>query len=350
MRTLLLLALAGCASDAPDTSSTAAVDTADASGQDSADTAATDTADTDTGDTSVVDTADSGDTGPTALDPYSLADEVSSAEIEATITDLAAIGTRYTFTDGDEAARDYLVDRFTDLGLVAELDPFDVSGTEANNILVVVPGTVTPETVFVFSAHYDSTSDDAMNFAPGADDNASGVAAVLEAARLVAAHPLTSTAWFVLTAAEEQGSLGSAHLADAWVDDGVDVRGVIAPDMMGYWPLGEGDAFDILGDAGSEPLVEQMSGVADSLGVANKPWIHHDYCYGDDHTNYQEAGFPALSPMDCVEAHNVRSSGEDTPHYHRTTDTVDTLNLAFTTQVTAVTVVTFASWVQPLEP
>ncbi|GDX78351.1 hypothetical protein LBMAG42_01620 [Deltaproteobacteria bacterium] len=289
---------------------------------------------------------DSGDTGGDgAPDALAFAAEVDEDELLTTITDLADFGTRYTFTDGDDLAAEYLVDRFAELGLVAELDAFDVSGEPCNNVIAIVPGTVTPDVVYVFSAHYDSTSNQAETLAPGADDNASGVAAVLEAARILSVHPLASSAWFVLTAAEEQGSLGSAHLVERMMDEGIDARGVIAPDMMAYWPLGDADAFDILGDEASQPLVEDMAAVADALGVANKTWIQHDYCYGDDHTNYQDAGFPAISPMDCVEAHNVRNSGEDTPHYHRTTDAVDTLHLGFTAEVARVTTATFAGWV-----
>ena len=318
---LLFLLLACPAADDPDPGGVV---------DDSAPPEDTDTQDTDT------------DTG---FDPLGLAAEVSEAELRATITDLAALGTRFTYSDGDEAAADYLVERFAELGLVATRDAFDVEGTRCENLIVEVPGTVTPERVYVFSAHYDSTSNRPDSDAPGADDNASGVAAVLETARIFAEHRLESTAWFVLTAAEEQGSLGSLHLVETMQDQVIDARGVIAPDMIGYWPLGEGDAMDILGDDASAPLVQQMSEVADSLGVANKVWVEHDYCQGDDHTNFQDAGFPAISPMDCVEAHNVRGSGEETPHYHSHTDTVDTLHLGFTTRVVGVLTATFATWV-----
>jgi hypothetical protein len=119
---------------------------------------------------------------------------------------------------------------------------------------------------------------------------------------------------------------------------------VIAPDMIGYWPLGDADAFDILGDPDSEHLARDMADVADALGVAYKLWIDHGHCYGDDHTTYQEAGWPAISPMDCVEAHNIGTSGEDTPHYHRTTDTSDTLYFPFMIRVVQVEVATLATW------
>lgn len=291
---------------------------------------------------------DSGDAAPDLVDPLALAAEVSADEIATTIDVLAALGTRYHGTAGAIAARDWLLDECAALGLDAYLHEFDVEGTTAANVVAVHAGTEDPATIFVFQAHYDSTSNEKLTDAPGADDNASGVAAVLEAARILSTHPTRFTAWYVFTAAEELGSLGSAALVADAADEGADIRAVIAPDMIGYWPLGEGDAMDILGDVGSGPYVAAMGGWADALGVAHKDWEQHDYCYGDDHTRWQEGGFPAIAPMDCVEAHNVRGSGEDTPHYHRTTDTPATLHLGFTTKVVQVTTATFAEWVAPV--
>lgn len=283
-------------------------------------------------------------------DPIGLAAEVSQAELTTTIQELEQLMTRYTIGPGDEQARDYLVDRVTALGLTAELDPFPVGAEIANNIIVRHPGTTSPEVVYIFSAHYDSTSSTPMTLAPGADDNATGVAAVLEAARLLTPHAFKHSLWFVFTAAEEQGSLGSAHMVQWLMDQGIDVRGVIAPDMIGYWPKGDQDQFDILGDPASQFLVEHMADVATWLGVPHKTWINHNFCYGDDHTNFQEAGIPAITPMDCVEAHNVGSAGESTPHYHRPTDTFETLHMPLTTKVAGVIVTTLAELAEPVAP
>src|SRR5512134_212926 len=152
----------------------------------------------------------------TPLDPMSLAPLVSQAELETSIKALEALGTRYTIGAGDERAKDYLVERITAMGLVAELDPFMAVSETANNIIVKHPGTVEPNVVFIFSAHYDSTSNSAATAAPGADDNGTGVAAVLEAMRLMTKHSFKYSIWFVFTAAEEQGSLGSTHMAQ-WI-------------------------------------------------------------------------------------------------------------------------------------
>ncbi len=297
--------------------------------------------------------------GSGALDEQSIAElgawidevaaQVSEDELTATITELEELGTRYTGTAGNETAQTLLIERLEDYGLDVEVDPFTGRGFdgETANIIARMPGTTHPEVVWMFSAHHDSTSESPELAAPGADDNASGVAVVLEAARLLSAQPHHYSIWFVLTGAEEQGSLGSAHMVEWLADEGVDVRGVMAPDMIGYWPLEDSDAFDILGDEESEALVLQMAEVADLLGVAYQSWIEHRYCYGDDHTNFQEAGFPAISPMDCVEAHNVMGTAEETPHYHRATDTIDTLHMPFTTRVASVMVATLSAWGQP---
>ncbi len=284
--------------------------------------------------------------GPVGVDPIDLGNEVSLENLTQKIQGLEDLGTRYTFGEGDELALAWLVDEVEALGFVAELDPFDAAGETATNLVVVHPG-VDPQAVWIYSAHYDSTSNEPTFAAPGADDNASGVAAVLEAARILSRHRFRDEIRFVFTAAEEQGSLGSEHLAAQLAAEPVTVGGVIAPDMIGYWPLGDGDAFDILGDESSEHLVEGMADMADRMGVAYKTWIRHDYCWGDDHTRYQDAGLPALTPMDCVEAHNVPASGEETPHYHRWTDTIDTLHMPFTTRVAAVVTATLAEWAGP---
>ncbi|MDP7111193.1 MAG: M20/M25/M40 family metallo-hydrolase [Myxococcota bacterium] len=287
-------------------------------------------------------------TGDEPPNPLELAAEVDGDELSNTIADLEGFGTRYTFSDGDDQARDYLEGRLEELGLSPELDTFEVQGEIAANVIARKEGLERPDIVYMFSAHYDSTSENPQVSAPGADDNASAVAAVLEAARILAPLDTKYSLWFVLTAAEEQGSVGSAHMVDWLAADGVDIQGVIAPDMIGYWPLGDDDSMDILGDEGSRELADQMAAMAVRLGVSHKIWIQHSYCYGDDHTNFQEAGYPAISPMDCVEAHNVPASGETLPHYHRTSDTLDTLHMDFTTRVTQVLVGTFAELGEPL--
>jgi len=276
--------------------------------------------------------------------------QTSQSELTKSIADLTAFGTRFTFGQGDELARDYLSSRLKAYGLEVQLDAFSVDDTTATNVIARKTGSVSPEQVYIFSAHYDSTSEAPLQSAPGADDNASAVAAVLEAARILTPHSFEHSLWFVLTAAEEQGSLGSAHMTTWLKAQNVDVQAIIAPDMIGYWPLGDDDAFDILADSKSTQVADQMAAIADQMGVAYKMWVNHDYCYGDDHTIFQESGIPAISPMDCVEAHNLPASEESLPHYHKSTDTLETLYMPFTTKVAGVIIATFATLGRPVAP
>lgn len=283
-----------------------------------------------------------------AADPTVLANAVTEAELSGSIQGLEGLGTRFTMGPGDDNAKDYLVGRFTAMGLTPELDPFQFTSETANNIIVKHPGVENPEIVWIFAAHYDSISNTPMTDAPGADDNATGVAAVLEAARVLTPHAFKHSIWFVLTAAEEQGSMGSKHMMTWMPSMGLTFKGAIVPDMIGYWPAGDADELDILGDTASQFLVDKMAAVATRLGVAHKTYIQHGFCYGDDHTTFQEAGIPAIAPMDCVEAHNVSGSGEDTPHYHQTSDTFETLHMPKTTKVAGVIVATLAELAEPV--
>ena len=289
--------------------------------------------------------------GPTvvpAVDPMALALDVSPTALGASIDGLEQLGTRYTIGSGDEQARDHLLDRIAAMGLSAELDPFSAGGETANNVIVRHVGTVDPNVVYLFCAHYDSTSDTPDTWAPGADDNASGVAALLEGVRLITQHAFRYSVWFVFSAAEEQGSLGSAHLASWLAGQGFDVRGAVVPDMIAYWPQADQSVFDILGDPGSVALVDRMADVATRLGVAHQTWIQHTYCYGDDQTRFQDAGIPAVAVMDCVDAHNVPSAGETVPNYHRGTDTTGTLYMPMFAEVTGVMIATLAELAEPV--
>ncbi len=236
----------------------------------------------------------------------------------------------------------YIRDRFAEAGGETSFQEFDVDGRPHKNVIARY-GPAAGERVVV-GAHYDAAGP-----GMGADDNASGVAALLEAARLITAHAFRYSVWFVFSAGEEQGALGSKHLVGWLSAQGYDVRGAIVPDMIGYWPNGGASEFDILGDPSSTSLVGRMADMSTSLGVAHRSWIQHGYCYGDDQTTFQDAGIAAIAVMDCVDAHNVPAAGESTPHYHRTTDTSGTLDLPMTAKVVGVMVATMAALAEPVE-
>lgn len=182
---------------------------------------------------------------------------VEASRLKAQVTRLAAFGTRHTLSDtesstrGIGAARRWLAQEFKALGalpgsrlqlfedrFLAEPGPRLPRPVEIVNVGALLPGTDparVKETVVVV-AHYDSRADealDAIGDAPGANDDASGVALVLELARRMAAEKPAVGIHFVAVAAEEQGLLGSTHLARRLKADGVRVLACLGADMVG---------------------------------------------------------------------------------------------------------------------
>lgn len=171
--------------------------------------------------------------------------EVDPDRIRHIISTLAGFGTRHALstqnssTRGIGAARDWILAEMTKnaspamtvslnsyIQPVAERISFPVN---ISNVVAHIPGSVDPNRVYVVTGHYDSRKLDVMDYtgdAPGADDDASGVAVVMEMARVVALHGQPkATMIFAATAAEEQASYGSAHLAKTLKKEKYDVQG-----------------------------------------------------------------------------------------------------------------------------
>ena len=109
---------------------------------------------------------------------------------------------------------------------------------EIVNVVATLPGTQegARQRLYVVSGHYDSRASDVMDaeaYAPGANDDASGVAAVMEMACVMAAHRFDATLVFMAVAGEEQGLLGAAHWAEQARSKGLNVAGMITNDIIG---------------------------------------------------------------------------------------------------------------------
>ncbi|HEY5649139.1 MAG TPA: M20/M25/M40 family metallo-hydrolase, partial [Nitrospiria bacterium] len=110
-----------------------------------------------------------------------------------------------------EEAADYIRERFSAFGLEASEQRFQALGHQNRNIIGQIEGSRPQSPVLILGAHYDTVSR-----SPGADDNASGLAVLLEAARVLAAHPSETPILFIAFAQEEQGCLGSRFFVNEW--------------------------------------------------------------------------------------------------------------------------------------
>jgi len=134
---------------------------------------------------------------------------VSESRFQADIQHLQNYQTRYSSTDNYDSAAEWVLTTITGFGPTGELQYFNMGSYDCENVVCELPGTTTPSNIVIICGHLDSTSPSPQTNAPGADDNASGSATVIEAARVMSHYYFDNTIRFICFGGEEQGLYGS---------------------------------------------------------------------------------------------------------------------------------------------
>ena len=198
--------------------------------------------------------------------------------------------------------------------------------TTITNVIATLKGTASPERFYVITGHLDSRVTDVLDFtkdAPGADDDGSGVAVVLELARLFATRQFPGTLVFATVAGEEQGLYGSAHMAAQMKAAGADVQGMFSNDIVGASQAWDGTRPDphtvrLFVEGIPTAVTPAQISVMQSVGGENDGmthqlarfvtaaapsgltgmnirviWRRDRYLRGSDHLSFQAQGYPA---------------------------------------------------------
>ncbi|HEX7501835.1 MAG TPA: M28 family metallopeptidase, partial [Acidobacteriota bacterium] len=264
--------------------------------------------------------------------------QVSAAQLRSDILALQGFKTRFASTPQCDAAGAFILQRFRQIGLAAASDPFTFeSFYQGKNILAVIPGSVAPERMVLACAHYDSTSDNRLVFAPGADDNASGTAALLELARILAGEKFNFSIGLLCVSAEEWGLYGSAHYARQARQEGAAIIAVVNLDMIAY-PGAEQRVLEVICNGQSEWLADRFIAAGQPFVGLRLAKVIDPYFVWSDHSSFWDQGYAALCGIE----------DSDNPYYHRTSDTVDTLDLGFAAEAVKASLATVADLAQPL--
>lgn len=232
----------------------------------------------------------------TAADPriQVLVDQVDKTNIEATVTGLSSNFTRYAESSGAVNAQGQLEGWASGLGLNVSTQLFNPS--MSRNVIAEIPGATAPEKVVVIGAHYDSVNwqDGTSAISPGADDNASGSAGVLEAARVLSqGGPYEHTLRFVWFSGEELGLLGAFGNAQASAAANEEIIAMLNMDMIAY--RAPGDARDV--DFATNNTTASLNDFAQAIGALYVPnWAFSEGVLtagSSDHAAYFQTGFPA---------------------------------------------------------
>ncbi len=227
------------------------------------------------------------------------------------------IRSRHKDYPGNDLAANYINAKLTSYGLIV-VDQW-ISGT-ARNVYALQTGTRYPDRKYIFGAHYDSMPDSTTS--PGGDDNASGTAAVLEAARVLSRYTPEYTVMYALWDEEEQGVIGSGYYASNADRAGEDIEGVINVDMIGWDSDNNGEFFINVRDISSSALLsDAMVDINARYGIELSPRIVNPG-YGSDNLPFWFFGYGAIGVEELY--------GEDwNDYYHDAGDRLSQFNLQY---------------------
>jgi hypothetical protein len=330
-------------------------------------------------------------------DPPSLnaiADQVSEAALRATVERLVGFGTRHTLSSRDHptrgigAALNWTESEFrrfsADCGGCLEIarprdtvtrPPRIPNPTVVEDVIAIQRGTIEPNRVIIITGHIDSRVTDPLNAtadAPGANDDGSGTAAVIEAARVLSRYRFPATIVYAALSGEEQGLHGGRILADYARAQGWQVEANLNNDIVGNSCGSDGVCDDAhvrifsegprwqghedlaarqrsLGgenDAPGRNLSRFLDSLADrlSLGLDVRPiWRNDRFGRGGDHTEFLNAGYPAVRLTVAIENYNWQHQDLRTENNVEYGDTIDKMDFPYLRRVTQLNVAALAA-------
>jgi hypothetical protein len=250
---------------------------------------------------------------------------VHDSSMRADIQALQDFGTRFALSPGVERVALWIAARLRDAGLTdVEVDSFPLGEGWQYNVIGTLPGASASGTIIVVGAHHDSYSS-IVEQAPGADDNASGVSAVLETARALMRSGLSTqkTVRFCTFGAEELGLLGSADYARRARARNEDICAMLNFDMIGHRRADQPDRHvNIVWYAGHETLARIDSQTA-RLYTSLEPRFTSAGRNASDSYSFVREGYAAVFMIEA----------DFNPFYHSPSDVLDTLDMEYAADI-----------------
>ncbi len=321
--------------------------------------------------------------------------EVSAKRIETDIRKLVSFGTRNTLSEQDSptrgigAARDWIFSEFQKISgdcgncLTVEKQSFlqqptankrVTQPTNLTNVVAILKGATNPERVYVVSGHYDSMCtkpDDAKCDAPGANDDASGTAAVIEMARVMSKRKFDATIIFMTVAGEEQGLLGATYFAEQAKQKQMNIEAMFTNDIIGgvttFKNSPERNSVRVFSEGVPSSETEQEGTTRRSVGGENDSasrqlarfiketadlyspkfrvmmiYRRDRYGRGGDHIPFVERGFSAVRFTEPNEDYDHQHQNLRTENGKFYGDTIEFVDFEYVANVTRINVASLA--------
>ncbi|MGQ9810582.1 MAG: M28 family peptidase [bacterium] len=242
-----------------------------------------------------------------------MVDAVSQTNISSHVQRLQDFRTRYASHDSCQAAANWIKAGFESYGIDSVFF-HHFSSTYKDNVVAVIPGRGNPNKIVVIGGHYDSYTSNPSN-CPGADDNATGTACVLECARILSQHEFNYTITLIAFGAEEMGLIGSEAYASEAASRGDDIIAMVAVDMIGYLASGDQMDLDIISNTSSQ-WIRNLAFDVTGTYVPGFSSVQGSLPSGasSDHASFWAHGYDAVLFFE--------DTGSYSPYIHTTNDVV----------------------------
>jgi aminopeptidase YwaD len=265
-----------------------------------------------------------------AADPelQAVVERVSLDSVLATLRELEALGVKAPGTPGLAATADWIQARFASYGYAVERHGVEFRSDTLHNIIATKPGTVSPDRLLLVTGHYDTAR------GPGVNDNGSGIAVMLEVARVLADVATHYSVRFVAFSGEEVGLVGSrAYVAEVVMPQGQDIFLVLNVDEVGGVAGTANDTVTVERDEGSPEANNAASAAhTDTLAALTRTYTslatRIAHAWGSDYLPFEDAGYVITGFYESNES----------PFPHTPDDVVANLDPQYVTEVARATV------------
>jgi hypothetical protein len=266
---------------------------------------------------------------------------VSTNNIERCIQDLASFHNRHSKSQYIDKVAEWLKDKLNSFGYTdgnVYYHKYEENGHQLKNVVCHKDGATNK--ILLLCAHYDTilkeNLEDAVSRAPGADDNGSGIAAIMEIARILSQMNLQKSIQFVFFSGEEQGLWGSTHYSQYLKDSNTDLYAVLNLDMCaetGFLSTSKTTNIDV--DDGQTGMVSDNNEASMNFGQEMEQTakdytdleVEFDPIDASDYMPFEARGYICIGAYDG-------SAKANNPHYHSSTDIPSNLDMDFLTSVT----------------
>lgn len=247
------------------------------------------------------------------------------------------ITSRHKNNPGNAVAQAYIEQKLEQFGYMPVVQAFSVTG---HNVIVSKPGMVYPDRQVILCAHYDAMPG-GISAAPAADDDGSGTAALLEAARVLKAIPFEYTLTFAFWDEEEQGLVGSAFAAGALASNDRLVHGVVNMDAIAYDGNGDKKArVHVRPIANSLAIADTVFAVLNDHGIDIDLILTNPGATYSDHASFWNEGYGAVLMIE-------EFTSDGNPYYHTMNDKVEHFDVPYFEKLAKLSVGSAAAFAVP---